>query len=80
MPLVNSQRLRRAKVLIAWFFLFGGLVGWPLSQLTLAKGEPPFTLGLSWLAIVLTAADFLSTAMVHEEQGKKDPAEEHQND
>lgn len=50
--------------------LIGSVIGWPVSALTVAKGEPPFVLGLSWLAIILTSADLLSTSQVHEEQGK----------
>lgn len=37
-------------------------------MLTWAKDEPPFVLSLSWLAIVLTAWDILTTSQVHEEQ------------
>lgn len=40
-------------------------------MLTLAKDEPPFVLGLSWLAIILTAWDILTTSQVHEEQGEQ---------
>lgn len=39
-------------------------VGWPLTQLTVARDEPPFTLGLSWFAIVLTAVDIWLTTDV----------------
>lgn len=60
--------LRRARTLGAWVLLVGALIGWPATQLTIARDEPPFTLGLSWLAIVLTAADLLSTSQVHEKQ------------
>lgn len=65
------MRFRRARTVAAWALLVGALIGWPLTQLTIAKDEPPFTLGLSWLAIILTAADLLSTSQVHEEQGEK---------
>lgn len=51
----------RARLVLAWVLLLGSLVGWPLSALTFAKDEPQFILGLSWLAITLTAADLLST-------------------
>jgi hypothetical protein len=44
------------------------LVGWPLSALTFAKGEPQFILALSWLAITLTAVDVWSTQDVRKEQ------------
>jgi hypothetical protein len=52
----------------AWILLIGGLVGWPLSAFTWAKEEPQFILGLSWLAIVLTAVDILSTQDVRDKQ------------
>lgn len=63
-----KARLLRARTVMAWLLLIGSIIGWPVSQLTIARGEPPFTLGLSWLAIILTAADLLSTSQVHEEQ------------
>jgi hypothetical protein len=44
--------------------LAAALVGWPLSQLTVARGEPPFILGLSWLAIVMSCWGNLLTATV----------------
>lgn len=45
----------------AWVLLLGSLIGWPLSAFTWAKHEPQFILGLSWLAIILTAVDILGT-------------------
>lgn len=62
--------MRRARTIGAWVLLVGSIVGWPVTALTVAKGEPPFVLGLSWLAIILTSADLLSTSQVHEDQGK----------
>jgi hypothetical protein len=44
------------------------LIGWPLSALTWARDEPQFVLGLSWLAITLTAVDIASTTDVRVEQ------------
>lgn len=44
------------------------LIGWPLSAFTWASGEPQFVLGLSWLAITLTAVDVALTADVRVEQ------------
>lgn len=46
------------------------MIGWPVSALTVAANEPPFVLGLSWLAIILTSVDLLTTSQVHEEAGK----------
>jgi hypothetical protein len=59
---------QKIEVGFAYFLLIGALIGWPLSQLTVAKDEPPFILGLSWLAIILTAIDYLKTARVHRDQ------------
>ncbi len=61
--------LRRARVVFAYVLLAGSLIGWPVSMLTVARDEPPFTLALSWLAIILTALDLLTSSQVHEEQG-----------
>lgn len=60
--------IRQAEVILAWALLVGSLVGWPLSALTWAADEPQFILGLSWLAITLTALDFLKTSRVHRDQ------------
>jgi hypothetical protein len=62
---------RRARTVAAWVLLIGSIIGWPLSSLTWARGEPPFVLGLSWLAIILTSADLLATSQVHEEAGDR---------
>jgi hypothetical protein len=51
-------------IILGWTLLAGTLIGWPVTQLTIAKDEPPFVLALSWLAIGLTAADILVTAYV----------------
>jgi hypothetical protein len=42
----------RARRWIAWVMLVGGLVMWPVSAATWAKGEPQFVLGLSFMALV----------------------------
>lgn len=60
----------KARVVAAWILLGASLVGWPISALTFAAGEPPAILGLSWLAITLTALDILSTQDVRREQDK----------
>ena len=56
---------KRIEVAFAWTLLIGSLIGWPISALTWARDEPPFILGLSWLAITLTAADYVKTSRVH---------------
>jgi hypothetical protein len=54
-------RVWAARALIA-----ASIIGWPTSALTVARDEPQFVLGLSWLALLFTAVDFLTTAHVHE--------------
>lgn len=58
----------RIRVRAAWVLLVASLLGWPLSALTFAQGEPPVVLGLSWLAITLTALDIVSTQDVRKQQ------------
>ena len=57
---------------IAAVFVVASLIGWPLSALTLARDEPQFVLGLSFLAITLTAADIWATTDVRAEQEQED--------
>lgn len=66
--LLNRPRLRRNSAL---GLLAASLIGWPLSAFTFASGEPQGILGLSWLAITVTALDLLATTDVrvqHEEE------------
>lgn len=67
-----GRHLRRARTIAAWILLVGSIIGWPVSAFTWAKGEPQFVLGLSWLAIVLTSADLLSTSQVREDQASEE--------
>lgn len=60
-------RIRLALVLLAL-----SVVGWPVSALTVASDEPQFVLGLSWLAIILTCIDVVSTTDVRREQENGD--------
>jgi hypothetical protein len=69
---LGTERAKRIRLRFA-VVLFGlSMVGWPVSALTVAKNEPQFILGLSWLAITLTAWDILTTAQVHKENGDDD--------
>lgn len=40
------------------------LLAWPITQLTIARHEYPFTLALSWLAIIVTCVDIIATSDV----------------
>jgi uncharacterized membrane protein YfcA len=66
----------RYRLILAWVLLIGSLIGWPVSALTLAKDEPQFVLGLSWLAITLTALDVLETTTVRNKQEDSDEGSE----
>lgn len=60
------------RVRFAWSLLVASMIGWPLSAFTVARQEPQFILGLSWLAIALTALDIVATADVRREQDNGD--------
>lgn len=62
----------RARIIGAWVLLIASIIGWPVSALTFAKDEPQFILGLSWLAITLTALDILGTQDVREQHEDDD--------
>jgi len=64
--------VRRARTIVAWVLLVGSVIGWPVSAVTVARDEPAFILGLSWLAIIVSSAELLTASQVHEEQGKTD--------
>lgn len=64
---------RPGRVKFALLLLIASLIGWPISTVTFASGEPPTVLGLSWLAISITALDVLFTSQVHEKQDNDNP-------
>ncbi len=63
-------RQLQPRVRFAWILLVVSVLGWPVSAFTFARGEPATVLGLSWIAISMTAVDVLFTAQVREKQGK----------
>lgn len=58
----------KARFRFAVFLLVLSVVGWPISAMTFAREEPPTVLGLSWMAITITALDVLFTSDVRKEQ------------
>ncbi len=58
----------KVRLVFAWILLGASVVGWPLSSLTVARHEPQFVLGLSWLAIILTALGIIETCDVRKQQ------------
>lgn len=55
------MRLKKNRLKMAWTLLIISVIGWPLTALTVFKTEPQGILGLSWLAIILTALDVVAT-------------------
>jgi hypothetical protein len=55
-------------VALGWALLILSLIGWPLTQFTIARDEPPVVLALSWLAIILTAVGIIVSAYVKRDQ------------
>jgi hypothetical protein len=66
--LVHGTQPMMLPVRFAQVLLVATCIGWPASAFTWARGEPQFILGLSWLALTLTALDVLFTADVRREQ------------
>lgn len=62
-----ATRRRAALALVAV-----SIVGWPVTALTVARNEPQIVLGLSWLAITISALDVAATADVRTEQDQED--------
>lgn len=60
-----SEKASRARVIAAWVILVGAIIAWPISALTWARDEPQFVLSLSWAAIVLQAAELLTSSQIH---------------
>lgn len=58
----------QGRVRFAWTILSLCVVGWPTTALTIFKNEPQGILGLSWIALILTAVDILITTDVRREQ------------
>lgn len=61
---MNPKRRLR----FAWALIALSLIGWPVTAFTVARQEPQIVLALSWLAILLTAVDILSTTDVRATQ------------
>lgn len=66
--------IARARVYIAWALLIGSIIGWPLAALTVARDEPQFVLGLSFLAIIIESGTLLTASQVHRDQEDGEPS------
>lgn len=54
--------MAKARLVIAWFMLAGGIVGWPLAAFWLAREEPQFVLALSFMALIFEGFNALQIA------------------
>lgn len=54
--------MTRVRLILAWILLATALIGWPLSALTVARNEPQFVLGLSFLALAYEAFNAIQIA------------------
>lgn len=50
------------------------IVAWPATQLTIARSEPPFTLGLSWAAFIQAMYGVVCTLSVRVKQDEANDA------
>jgi uncharacterized membrane protein YfcA len=64
---LQSERAREVRTRIALWTLVASGIGWPVAALTVARNEPQFVLGLSFLAITFTAWDILTSSQIYEE-------------
>lgn len=62
----SAKRRQQISRWLSIGMLVFGLVGWPVSALTVAKEEMPVILGLSWLALIYSA---LTAILVSEGNG-----------
>jgi hypothetical protein len=70
-PREDATRLPRATdaatitVWLSWAVLAVCVIAWPVTSLTVFRGEPQGVLGLSWVALILSAANTILTAIVN---------------
>lgn len=64
---MNAIFSPRAQLILGWVLLVGSLIGWPLSQFTVARDEPPFVLALSWFAVVLNAWGIIVACQINKD-------------
>jgi hypothetical protein len=60
---MNLELANKALIIVGWMTFIGPLVLWPITSLTVFRGEPQGVLGLSWLAIILSGATLLLQAV-----------------
>jgi hypothetical protein len=62
----------KVRVWSAWALLVVCFIAWPVTALTVFSHEPQGILGLSFLAIIITCLDIVSTQDVRRQQEGED--------
>lgn len=62
-------------VWLSWAVLATCVIAWPITSLTVFRGEPQGVLGLSWVALILSAANTILTAVVNRKTDDQAPTE-----
>lgn len=58
----------KTRVKVAWILLFVCIVAWPITSMSVFKGEPQGVLALSWIAIILAMLQIVVTTDVRNQQ------------
>ncbi len=61
---MDQRTANKLLIAIGWICFLAPIIAWPITALTVAKDEPAFVLGLSYLAVVLSGATILLQALV----------------
>lgn len=62
----------RVQIYASYVLFFGSVIAWPISALTWAASEPPTILGLSFLALIISAYTTIVAAQVNGDRPKKE--------
>lgn len=74
--MIDWLRNPNHRIKFALALLIFSVIGWPLTAMTVFSSEPQGVLGLSWLAIILTAIDILATTDVRKEQNDNEESKD----
>jgi hypothetical protein len=65
LPRATRRSAADVTVRLSWAVLAVCVIAWPVTSLTVFRGEPQGVLGLSWVALILSAANTILTAIVN---------------
>lgn len=61
-PGLTVEQSTTATIVLSWFMLLASIIGWPVTSVTVFRTEPQGILGLSWVALIISAGNTLLTA------------------